>query len=123
MSKIGMVSVSALQGTLIRILWGTVGLVLWGCLNGQLKKWLIPFRSPHLLREVSFIVLIGTFGGFFLFLLALKYIDASVATVLNSTTPIFVLPITAIILKEKISLRAIAGVFLAVIGVIFIFVY
>ncbi|GAH50516.1 unnamed protein product, partial [marine sediment metagenome] len=70
---------------------------------------------------VSFIVFIVVFGGFWLSLLALKYIDASIASTLNSTTPLFILPMVAIILKEKVSIQAILGAAIAVGGIALIF--
>lgn len=120
-AKIGVSSVSALQGLLIRFLGGTIGLTLYGGVSRQLRNWLIPFKDPRLLRFILFTVFIVVFGGFWLFLLGLKYIDASVATILNSTTPLFVLPLAAFILKEKISIREIIGATVAVSGVALIF--
>lgn len=120
-AKIGVSSISALQALLIRFLGGVIGLALYGCINRQLRGWLIPFKDPRLLRFILFTVFIVVFGGFWLFLLALKYIDASVATILNSTTPLFILPLAAFILKEKISIGEIIGATVAVSGVALIF--
>ncbi len=120
-AKIGVKSVSAIQATFIRLFWGAIGLILWGCLNRQLKSWLRPFKNPLLLKKVSFVVFIVVFGGFWLFLLALKHIDAAIASTLSSTTPLFILPMVAIMLKEKISMRAMFGAAVAVTGVALIF--
>jgi drug/metabolite transporter (DMT)-like permease len=121
-AKIGVASCSTLQATLIRFLWSVIGLTLWGCVTGELKNWLIPFINPRLLKLIFFTVLIVIFGGFWLFLVALKYIDASIAAILNSTTPLFILPMAVFLLKEKISLRAILGAILAVGGIALIFI-
>ena len=67
-------------------------------------------------------VFVAIFGGFWLFLVALKYADASVATVLNSTTPLFILPMAAISLKEKIPVHAVIGSIIGVMGVALIFI-
>jgi len=120
-AKIGVKSVPAMQATLIRLFWGVIGLVLWGCLNRQIKSWIIPFKNLHLLKNVSFVVFITVFGGFWLSLLALKYMDASIASTLNSMAPLFILPMAAIALKEKISIKAILGAAIAVGGVVLIF--
>lgn len=121
-SKIGVAACSPLQATFIRIFWSAMGLAIWGAASGQLKEWLIPFKSPRLLRSILFAVFVAIFGGFYLFLFALRYIDASVATILNSTTPIFILPMTAFILKEKIALKTFIGAAVAVGGVVLIFI-
>jgi drug/metabolite transporter (DMT)-like permease len=122
LAKQGVSSVSALQATFIRLIWGALGLMLWGSASRQIRNWIVPFGDTHIMKLILFTVFIAVFGGFWLFLLSLKYIGASTATILNSTTPLFVLPMTAFILKEKISIRAIIGASLAVIGVIFIFI-
>ncbi|MCK4518917.1 MAG: DMT family transporter [Candidatus Omnitrophica bacterium] len=120
-AKIGVEKSPALEATFIRVLGAVTGLALWGRKGRKLKEWLLPFKDFHLLKRVSFVVIIGTFGGFWLFLLALKRIDASVAGALGSTTPLFILPMTAIMLREKISLRAGMGAAIAVCGVALIF--
>jgi drug/metabolite transporter (DMT)-like permease len=116
-AKIGVRSVPSVQATLIRMLWGVAGLLLWGCLNRQLRGWVAPFRDLKLLRKVALIVFIVVFGGFWLSLLSLKHLDASLAGALGSTAPLFVLPIAAILLGERISLKAGLATAVAVGGV------
>lgn len=121
LAKVGVTSVPTIQATFIRLFYGFIGLMIWGCFKHQFKNWLIPFKNLHLLKSVSFVVFIGAFGGFWLSLLALKYVDASIASTLNSTTPLFILPMVAIMLKEKIPIQAILGAAIAVGGVALIF--
>lgn len=116
-AKIGVRSVPTVQATLIRMLWGVAGLLCWGCLKGQLRDWMAPLGSPHLLRKVSLIVFIVVYGGFWLSLLSLKHLDASLAGALGSTAPLFILPMAAIMLGERISLKAALATTLAVGGV------
>ncbi len=115
-AKIGVSSISAVQASFIRMAWGLAGLALWGAFKGELSGWVAPFRDTRMLAKVSFIVFIIVFGGFWLSLVALKYSSASVANTLGSTSPIFILPLAAIILKERISLKAGMGAALAVSG-------
>lgn len=121
-AKIGVCSISALNGTFLRFLGGLTGLLFWGGMTRQLKNWSLPFASGRLLKLILLAVSIAIFGGFFLFLFALKYIDASIATILNETTPIFILPLSVFMLKEKISLRSIFGAVIAVTGIALIFI-
>jgi drug/metabolite transporter (DMT)-like permease len=67
------------------------------------------------------VVFFGTFLGIFLQQLSLQRIPAGITQTLIATSPIFVLPISAL-LGEKISLRAVFGALLAIIGVALIFV-
>ena len=116
-AKIALTSVPTLQATFIRMSWGVGGIILWGTLNHELRDSITPFKNLHILKNVSFIVFIIVFGGFWLSLLSLKYMDASIANTLGSTTPLFILPIAAIMLKERISIRAGLGAAIAVGGV------
>lgn len=120
LAKMGVSSGSALQATFIRLLWGLVGLSLWGLIRFEIKNWLAPFREPRLLRLVLVSVFIAIFGGFWFSMAALKYTEASIATILSSTTPLFVLPLAAFILKKKISPVEAIGAAVAVLGVILI---
>lgn len=121
LAKAGVSSVSALEGTFIRFLWGMAGLLLAGAFSGRLRNWLAPFGGRRTMKLLLSAVLVAVFGGFWLFLVALKHIDASIAVVLNETAPLFVLPLAFFMLKEKISLRSAAGAAIAVGGVALLF--
>ena len=121
LTKVGVTSVPTLQATLIRLLGGVVGLLCWGYLTRVLKDWLIPFHNIELFKQIFLVVVISTFGGFWLFVVALKYVDAAVASTLNSTTPLFILPMVALMLKEKVSRQACWGAVIVVGGIALIF--
>ncbi len=121
LSKVGVAQVSALEATLIRHLWAAAALLLWGVSTRRIGDWLAPFQERRLARLVFFSTFIVIFGGFWLSMVALKFIDASVATVLNMTEPLFILPLAALLLKEKATAREIAGAALAFAGVALIF--
>ncbi len=117
-AKKGMSSVSALEATFVRMLWGTCGLLLWGSLSRQLGVWLAPFREPRLLKGFFLLVCLVSFGGFWLFHIGIKYVEVSVANTLTAVEPLLVLPLAAIFLKEKIGWPAVAGTAISVGGVI-----
>lgn len=120
-AKVGVAEHSALQGTLVRVLFAGAGLALWGAGRRELGAWLSPFKGLRLLRLISLAVFVVIFGGFWLSLVALQYAQATVATILNSMEPIFVLPLVAVVFKEKVPRAGIAGAIIAVLGVSFIF--
>jgi drug/metabolite transporter (DMT)-like permease len=62
----------------------------------------------------------GTYLGIWLQQVALDHTDAGVAQTLQSTSPLFVLPIAAV-LGERVSPRAIAGAAVAVAGIVLLF--
>jgi drug/metabolite transporter (DMT)-like permease len=116
-AKVAVDSTSAMHATFARVVFAGMGLSLWGLGSRQLGGWVLPFKDPILLKAIMVAVFVVIFGGFWLSLVALKYIDASIATILNSTEPIFVLPLVGLFLKEKVTARAIGGAVVAVAGV------
>ncbi len=120
-SKVVIASTSALRAALIRQVWGLGGLAVVGLNGFKMKKWLKPLAQPLLLKKLFLAAFTGTFLGTWFCLLALKYIDASIATTLNATSPLFILPLSFFFLKEKISSRAVIGSIIAVAGVGMIF--
>ena len=121
LAKVGVASVPTAHATWIRLLAGSAGLALWGASRSQLGGWVDPFRQGTLLAKVAVVVVIVVFGGFWLSLVALKHIDASIAGPLNATGPLFILPMSILFMKEKLSLRSVLGTGIAVGGVALIF--
>lgn len=111
-------SVSALQAAFLRLLAGTTGMLILGLSMRRVTSWITPFQNLKLTGRFFLAVSVVTFGGFWLSLFAMKHLPVSVATPLNSTEPLFVLPVAAIFLKERITFRAAAGSVAAVLGVV-----
>jgi drug/metabolite transporter (DMT)-like permease len=63
----------------------------------------------------------GPFLGVWLSQVAIKYPATGIASTILSTTPIFLIPVAAIIEREKATLRAIVGALVAVAGVAMLF--
>jgi len=81
------------------------------------------YRNLNSVRRLGLIVLtvfIGTFLGIWLQQISLKYAAAGIAQTLFATSPLFVMPIVAFF-GERVSLRALLGALLAMIGVGFLF--
>jgi drug/metabolite transporter (DMT)-like permease len=117
-AKQGLDSVSALQATFIRMLAGAAGLLVTGLATRRLGQWAMPFRDVRLAAGFLGAVAVVTFGGFWLSLAAIKFVNVSIANTLNSIEPVFVLPLAAVFLKEKTTWSAIAGTALTVGGVV-----
>ncbi len=117
LAKIGVSAVPALQATTVRMAAGMAGLLIVGLTRGTLRSWLSPLCTRAHLTRLAWadVVIIG--GGFYLSMLALELTDATLASVLCATEPLFVLPLAVWLLKEKISLRAGLGAGIAVGGV------
>ncbi len=71
-------------------------------------------------RATKIIILAGFFGmtmGSLLYTYAVKLVGASIAALMGSTSPLFAVPISILLLKEQFTKRSIMGVLLTVIGV------
>lgn len=117
LAKVGVASVPTVQAAWIRLLAGSAGLALWGASRSVLGEWVAPFRRGALLAKVAGVVAVVVFGGFWLSLVALKHLDAAVSGTLNATGPLFILPMSVVFMKEKLSVRAILGTGVAIGGV------
>jgi drug/metabolite transporter (DMT)-like permease len=117
LAKVGVASVPTIQAAWIRLLAGSAGLMLWGAWRCELGTWVAPFRRVSLLARVAVVVAVVVVGGFWLSILALKHIDAAIAGTLNSTSPLFILPLSVVFMKERLSLRTLLGTAIAVGGV------
>ncbi|MGJ3249591.1 MAG: DMT family transporter [Elainellaceae cyanobacterium] len=113
-------SISPLWSTLIRIIAGTMILLIWVGVHQEGTQALKPMRSPRLFMVVAITAFASTFLAIWLQQTALKYTETGIAQSLTATSPLFVLPV-ALCLGEKISPRAFLGVFVALCGVWLLF--
>lgn len=114
--------ISPLWSTFIRLAAGVLVLLVWLLLQPHQPQALKPLRSWRLLTIVGGTAFASTYLGIWLQQLSLKYASAGIAQALSATSPIFVIPIAAIALREKVSLPAIGGAILALGGVWLLFV-
>ncbi len=117
-AKKALADVSAMQATFVRMAAGTLGVFILGGATGRLGVWMNPFADLRVAARFFLAVCVVTFGGFWLSLLAIKTLDVSMANTLIATEPVFVLPLAAIFLREKVGCRAAAGTFVAVLGIV-----
>lgn len=116
-AKKGLLNISAMEGLFVRMLAAGLAMFLFSAFRWRAGDWLAPFKQPGLFWQFFASVCVITFGGFWLSLLAIKHLDVSIANTLNSAEPLFVLPLGYFLLKEKITLAALAGSVIAVAGI------
>lgn len=102
-------SLLRLGGGLVIIL----ALLRW---RGPVLPQIAPLRSPRLLGVVLVAAFLGTYLAIYLQQTALKYSATGIAQALTSTSPLFVLPLAAV-LGDRVSLRAVGGAVVALVGV------
>ncbi len=116
-AKVGVTDVPALEATFIRQTFAIAGLTFWGLMVRDLVGWVKPLRNPRLLKILVIAAIIGAFIGTWLSIAALKYTHAAVAATLNSTSPLFILPLVMFMLKERVTPREVTGAVVAVGGI------
>lgn len=110
--------VDPLWSTLLRLSAGVVcigGLFLW---RGEGQSFQRP--SGRLLVGVAIAAFFGTYLGIWLQQIALKYSPTGVAQSLLATSPIMVLPM-ALVIGERVTLRAVCGAVVALGGIWLLF--
>jgi uncharacterized membrane protein len=110
--------ISTLSATFIRMAAGTSGIAVVGLATRQIGGWMLPFRDVKFLTFFLFAVTIVTLGGFWLSIFAIKHVDVAIASTLSTVEPLFVLPLAAVILKERINAWNASGAAITVCGVI-----
>lgn len=119
LTKAGSENLDALQMSNIRLLFGclTLGLVLLATNKAKTLPKSPVFRSSKTFGLVLAATIIGTYVGIWLQVAGLAYAHTAVAATLSATSPLFVLPMSAVVLKDRPSPRAILGAIIAVAGV------
>ncbi len=117
LSKIGMQGYDTFASTQIRVIAGIVGFALlftlrhnWGNARQAIRQ-----RKPML--QLTLGAFFGPFLGVSFSLLAIKYADTGIASTIMAMVPVFIIPPSLMIYKEKVSWKEIAGAILAVSGV------
>ena len=115
-------TLSPLWCTLLRLVGGVLVLLLWIPLQRQPRLWFKPLQSKKLLSMITLTALFSTYLGILLQQTALKYTATGIAQALISTSPLFVLPISAW-MGEVVSFRALLGVLVALGGIGLLFTW
>jgi drug/metabolite transporter (DMT)-like permease len=113
--------INPLWSTFIRLVGGIAILVIWLGVQRQSMRVLKPLLSRRLLMVVAGTAFFSTYLGIWLQQLSLKYAPAGVAQSLSATSPLFVIPIAVIFAGDKVSVRAVLGVLVAIAGVWLLF--
>lgn len=108
---------TGLELSVTRVAFGVLALWIYIAWRYDLGRQLRPLLTPSVLRTVVVATLLGTYLGIWLQVTGLRYAPAGIAATLSSTSPIFILPLSAIFLGERIDARAIGAAFVAVGGV------
>ncbi|NPV87022.1 MAG: DMT family transporter [Anaerolineae bacterium] len=114
---------SALSGVTMRMLTAMLALWIAALLTGAARSTLrTGFANPAALRVIAAGTLVGPVVGVWLSLLAIQLSNVGVASTLMALTPVLLLPVARWGYHERVSLRAVAGTVVALLGVALIFI-
>ncbi|MCJ8281303.1 MAG: DMT family transporter [Rivularia sp. ALOHA_DT_140] len=119
-SAIGDNQVSPLWAGLLRLSAGTLTLLIWSLSRQQTSFRISNLLNSKVILGTLFAAFCGTYLGIWLQQTAIKFTSVGIASTLLQTSPIFVIPI-AIWMGEKVSIRAILGVFISIAGIALLF--
>jgi drug/metabolite transporter (DMT)-like permease len=122
-SKQGMLGdFSPIRANVIRMLAAGIALLIVMSLQRETDKTVRRLRAnPSAIGLLAIAALIGPVIGVSFSLLAVQNTAVGVASVLTSLAPIFMLPVSHFFFKEHLGWQAIAGTFLAMVGVAVLF--
>lgn len=118
MVKISIVDIDVVTATFYRMVFGTVSVFFVGLTSKKIVSWIVPLKDFKVLGLFLFNVLVITLGGFLLSMLAIKEISVSLASVLSTTEPIFVLIFAYFVNKELATKQELVGAMIAILGLL-----
>ena len=107
----------AFASTQIRCFAALAGFMLLFTITRRWGKFAEAIKKIKPMVILSIGAFIGPFVGVALSLLAIHYTKVGIASTLLATSPILVLPFSALLFKEKVSPRAILGVVISISGI------
>ena len=126
MSKQAMVhsggTVAPMEASYIRILAALVTIWVISAFRGQLPATIGSMKNSRAMALTFGGAFSGPFLGVWMSLVAVQLIATGIAATLNGMTPVMIIPLVIIIYKEKVSLRAVLGAVIAVVGVALLFI-
>jgi drug/metabolite transporter (DMT)-like permease len=106
------------EGAHVRLVAGSLGLVLGGVLWRQWPEWKRSLAAPGLLRTLALAGFFGTFLGIGLNQCAIAWASSTgVAATVNSLAPVWLIPLSTVFLGERHGARAWISTALALGGV------
>ena len=106
------------EGAAVRLTCGSVGLLVGGAVAGRLVAWKGALLARGILRTLAMTAFFGTFLGIGLNTCALAWANSTgVATTINSLSPVWLIPLSAVFLAERHDVRAWLSTVLALVGI------
>ncbi len=115
--QVGVEDVSPIDGNFVRVAFGSVAFIPMFLIAKQRG---MPTPPKRTVKIISVAGLLGMGLGSLLYVSTIKFVGASITSVLGSLSPLFALPISMVFLKERITRVAMLGVVATIAGVILV---
>jgi len=112
--------IDVVSASFYRMLAGTIIMMVIGTTTHSIKTWIEPLMSMRIFTLFLINVFVITVGGFILSMYAIKNISVSLASILSTTEPVFVIILAFTINHERISRREILGTIITIVGLLII---
>jgi drug/metabolite transporter (DMT)-like permease len=112
---------SELSATLCRVLVAVVWLLAWTVMSGELISTFAKYKDGRALLYVAAGAFVGPFLGIWLSYIAIQKTRIGVAATIMATPPLLLLPLSAMFLHHRVTVRAVVGTVLAIVGVSLLF--
>ena len=117
LSDLGMAGgFSPISANLVRVVAGTAAITLWLLFRGQILETARSMKDTRSLLLIAAGAATGPVVGVVLSLYAITHAAMGVAATLMSLSPVLLLPVSALLFKEKVSYRAVAGTLISILG-------
>jgi len=120
-SKFGMGSYNPVAATQIRIIAAIFGFAVVITVSKNWKNVYIALKDSKAMKNITIGSLFGPFIGVSLSLLAVQHAPTGIVSTIMSITPILIIPVSILFLKERVFPKEIIGAFISLIGISLLF--
>ncbi len=117
----GIQSYNPFASAQIRVMAGIAGFAILFTILGKWKATYHAFSNRRAMMQLSLGGFFGPFLGVSFSLLAVQLTNTGIASTIMAMVPVFIIPPSIILFKEKVTLKEITGAILAVCGVALFF--
>jgi drug/metabolite transporter (DMT)-like permease len=107
---------STISANLIRVAAGTAAISLWLLVRGEFMETTLRMKDRPAFLLIAAGAATGPVVGVVLSLYAITHTSMGVAATLMSLSPVLLLPVSAFLFREKVTLRAVAGTIISILG-------
>lgn len=120
-SKFGMGSYNPVAATQIRIIAAIFGFAVVITVSKNWENVFIALKDSKAMKNITIGSFFGPFIGVSLSLLAVQHAPTGIVSTIMSITPILIIPVSILFLKERVFPKEIIGAFISLIGVSLLF--